>query len=344
MNRWHCASLALAMTVLVWPQGGYAGTLEIGKPTVEGGRYTLPVVLSGGDDRVAALDFRLRYDPAVFQPVSTTTGIAARQTSKVVTANMAAPGEYIVVIMGPNQNTLDRGEVARIVMERVGNAPAGRSQLTIAEPTLATSEGVELPAQGMTWTLEFGEPDESAEEERASDSDDTARDARRDETDAGDATEAAPGNGRFMTAVVKEMLKGGAKRTSPAGQLETGAPASESGGKPAAPQARSTPREAPVAPQAPGRTEKAAAGGTAQRDDDNALPKAEAGTMAQARPKRAGTKFESETNQVASPPPPNAAGTEAAPPPGFPWASAGLIAVPVLVIAAGWWWRRKRTG
>ena len=105
MNRWHFASLTFAMAGLVLLRTGYAGTLEFGRPTVEGEQYTIPVVLRGGDGRVAALDFRLRYDPVVFQPVSTATGPAARQSDKVVTANTAAPGEYVVVMMGLNQNT-----------------------------------------------------------------------------------------------------------------------------------------------------------------------------------------------------------------------------------------------
>ena len=51
-----------------------AGTLHVGAPTIDGHDYSFPILLSGDVEQVAALDFRLHYDPEVFEPVSAATG------------------------------------------------------------------------------------------------------------------------------------------------------------------------------------------------------------------------------------------------------------------------------
>ena len=119
-----------------------------GKPRVESDRYEVPIYLNGAGNDVAALDFSLAYDPAVFQPVGISPGAAASAAGKLVTANLPEPGKYIVVMMGFNQTPVANGEVARIVLERVGTAPQGETRLTVKDPTLSTREGVELPAEG----------------------------------------------------------------------------------------------------------------------------------------------------------------------------------------------------
>jgi hypothetical protein len=126
----------------------FAGTLTPGKPKVESDHYEVPIFLNGAGDQVAALNFSLAYDPAVFQPVSISPGAAADAAGKLVTANLPEPGKYIVVMMGFNQTPVANGEVARIVLERVGTSPQGETKLTVSDPTLSTWEGVEVSAEG----------------------------------------------------------------------------------------------------------------------------------------------------------------------------------------------------
>ena len=90
-----------------------AGTVTPGNPRVESDRYEVPIYLSGTGNEVAALNFSLSYDPAVFQPVSISPGASASAAGKLVTANLAEPGNYIVVMMGFNQTPVTNGEVAR---------------------------------------------------------------------------------------------------------------------------------------------------------------------------------------------------------------------------------------
>ncbi len=339
MSRWQFAALAFVTAGTLVARAGYPGSLEIGKPTVEGERYTIPVVLSGGDDRVAALDFRLRYGPAVFQPGSAATGTAAHQSNKIVTANMATPGEYIVVMMGPNQNTLDRGEVARIVMQRVGEPRSGSSDLTIADPTLATWEGIELPAQGMTWSLDFDTPDE--ENERSSEGEIAGSDSP-----AGDERQRSDGGAdeaHIVTAVVRELFKKGDTAASAPEQLQVGGEG-DGATRQAETQQRPAPIQGPIVPQAP-REQTATPVGGQQLNTRDERPGEGGEHMAMARPQGAGKTFESEINQVASAPLTGAAEDNVPPASGVPWRPAGLVAaVAVTLAAAVWWRRRKHTG
>ncbi len=75
------------------PASGQGGTLRIGEMTLQDSQYVVPVVLDGAENQVSAMNFRLHYDPEVFQPVLAQTGPAAQQADKVVTANSPAPGE-----------------------------------------------------------------------------------------------------------------------------------------------------------------------------------------------------------------------------------------------------------
>ena len=155
--------------VILASLGAYAGVLNVGNPTVEDNLYTVPIVLNNGTDGVAALDFRLQYDPAVFRPVSAMAGLAAQQANKIVTANMPAEGEYIVVMMGLNQTTLETGEVARVFFERLASPEAGQSRIEIIEPTLATLEGTEIPVSANGLTVRFAGRDRENDSEESKD-------------------------------------------------------------------------------------------------------------------------------------------------------------------------------
>ncbi|HNR32351.1 MAG TPA: cohesin domain-containing protein [Candidatus Hydrogenedentes bacterium] len=162
-----------------------AGVLEIGAPRVEDARYLIPVILAGGIENVAALNFRMTYDPQVFEPVNVITGPAAAAAQKHVAGNVAGPGEYIVVMLGLNQNTVSQGEVARIVFRQVGEAEDGMSRLTVLDTACATWEGQEIPSEGGTRVVRFGE---SSEENPAADQDrdtEEAAPALEEEADAG---------------------------------------------------------------------------------------------------------------------------------------------------------------
>lgn len=134
-----------------------AGSLSLGTPIVQNNQYTFPVNLQGEGEGVAALDFRLAYDPAVFAPVSAQTGNSAATAQKQVSSNVAEPGEFIVVMMGFNQNVVQPGTVVQVVMEKIGEPANGQSELAIAEPTMATNEGVEIDSIGHTSVVKFGE-------------------------------------------------------------------------------------------------------------------------------------------------------------------------------------------
>lgn len=160
----------------------YAGTLRLGTPEVQNNQYTFPVYLQGNADGVAALDFRLAYDPAVFSPVSANSGRSAVQAQKQVSSNIAAPGEFVVVMMGFNQNAVQPGEVIAVVLEKIGEPAEGRSILRINEPTMATIDGTEIDSSGAARTVRF---------DSEKDGDDGAEpvDDRADNPNDGDTTD-----------------------------------------------------------------------------------------------------------------------------------------------------------
>lgn len=147
------------LVVVLTHAGGVAvaGNLGIGAPTVEEQRIALPIVLNSGSDGVAALNFRLIYDPDVFAPVSVEPGRAALGANKQVTGNMPSPGEYVVVMMGFNQTTVSAGDIARILFRQVGEAEDGFSRVTIEDTALARWDGTEMPSEGGTSVIRLNE-------------------------------------------------------------------------------------------------------------------------------------------------------------------------------------------
>ncbi|MCX5756986.1 MAG: cohesin domain-containing protein [Candidatus Hydrogenedentes bacterium] len=135
--------LVVAVTVVIIPSVAQAqGTLRIGDPTVESNQVTIPVYLNGNvGSGVAAMDFRVNYDPNVLRPLSAGAGSAAADADKRVMANETASGEYVVVMMGMNQTTFTSGEVARIVMERTPGANPSQWKLGLSRPTLSGTDG-----------------------------------------------------------------------------------------------------------------------------------------------------------------------------------------------------------
>jgi len=133
-----------------------AGTLRVGPPSIQGSDVTVPILLEGAAEQgVAALDFQLDYDPEVFQPVSASTGAAASDANKQVQANSTREGEYSVVVMGMNQNTVADGEVASVRFEQVSEPESGGSNVRISRTTLASADGGEIPSEGGTATIQL---------------------------------------------------------------------------------------------------------------------------------------------------------------------------------------------
>jgi hypothetical protein len=162
---WRRTRVILTASVLILPLlPSAAGTLSIGRPVVQNNQYTFPVNLQGNAEGVAALDFRLAYDPAVFSPVSAQIGTSAATAQKQVSSNVAEPGEFIVVMMGFNQNVVEPGTVVQVVLEKIGEPANGQSELLINEPTMATYEGVEINSNGEAHVVKFGDEGGETEE------------------------------------------------------------------------------------------------------------------------------------------------------------------------------------
>ena len=206
--RWLRVLSVLALFALVSPLAA-AGSLRVGNPAIEGGNVVVPVVLETGErPNVAAMDFRFNYDPEVFRPVSVQAGSTAQAANKQVQANLASPGEYAVVIIGMNQNTVEAGDVAYITMERLNDPADGRSNVRIARTTLASPDGSEIPSQGGTGTIDLrdGEGD--------SDGDGDAGETGNGDAETGDGEEtqqAAPGS----TGADRAPLAGDRRTTQP---------------------------------------------------------------------------------------------------------------------------------
>ncbi|MEK7794793.1 MAG: cohesin domain-containing protein, partial [Candidatus Hydrogenedentota bacterium] len=119
-----------------------------------GDTISVPVRLEGAVSAgVSAMDFRLNYDPAVLQPVGIETGSAAAAARKLVQANVATPGEYVVLMFGMNQDTIASGDIANINMRVVDGAAAGESRISIKDTTLSGVDAIGLDSAGSEATV-----------------------------------------------------------------------------------------------------------------------------------------------------------------------------------------------
>lgn len=160
MNRLMLLGFLLATATA---QG--SGTLQLGKPTVEQDRITIPVVL-GGDlsGGVSAMDFRFRYNPEAVQPVSVVAGAAAEIADKRVMSNLRTPGEYSVVMMGFNQSSCGPGEAIKIVLQRLQGADQ-KWNLSLADATLSSIDGRLIESQVLPSDIEASPENEEEEKE-----------------------------------------------------------------------------------------------------------------------------------------------------------------------------------
>jgi len=130
------------VTLVLVQTGAWAiGTLQLGEATIENNQVIVPVWLSGEvGGGVAALNFRLNYNPEYLRPLSAMAGTAAQGAGKQVFAN-AKDGEYIIVMVGMNETACSTGEVARIVLQQVGDGDTSQWGLGISNPGLASPDG-----------------------------------------------------------------------------------------------------------------------------------------------------------------------------------------------------------
>ena len=148
-NRGVRASVVFGfLLIIAVAAGSWAGSVQPGPVTVEEWECRVPLLLSGGENQVAALDFHLVFDPAVFEPVAAEPGPAALRAGKMVTANAAEPGRFIVVVLGLNQTPLEDGVVAMVLLRRIGGQDGGVTTVAVQQPTLASWDGKALPSEG----------------------------------------------------------------------------------------------------------------------------------------------------------------------------------------------------
>ncbi|HOE65348.1 MAG TPA: cohesin domain-containing protein [Candidatus Hydrogenedentes bacterium] len=146
---------------LLCATGAWGGVLRMGAPTFQGDQVNVPVFLDGDTGvGVSAVTFHLDYDPAVFEPTSVVVGAAASAADKQVRANMSAPGQYNVVMMGLNTNAISSGEVAAIAFRVVAAPSSGQSALAISETSFASPQGTAVPSQGASMIVTFPESQE----------------------------------------------------------------------------------------------------------------------------------------------------------------------------------------
>lgn len=173
-----------------------AGTLRVGPPSFQGSDVTVPILLEGATEQgVSALDFRLNYDPEIFQPVSASTGAAASDANKQVQANSTRDGEYAVVMMGMNQSTVADGEVASIRLERVSEPASGRSNVRISRTTLASADGAEIPSEGGTATIELNGEEPNGDGPADAEETETAESTAQPGQEQPDSASQGPGAG-----------------------------------------------------------------------------------------------------------------------------------------------------
>lgn len=237
----------LAIAAILAPGAAFAGKLELGAPQVQGDQVVIPVNLTGDVGAgVASMNFDLKYDPAVLVPDRAVAGQAATQAAKSVSANSPADGSYRLVVMGLNQNVMQSGEVAQIVMRKVGEPSGGRSNMRIVDTTFAAADASEIPSRGDSQSLALDGSaqsndnnadqdqdeqmdDDSAVDDSADDSSDPQMAQNNDQDDNQPRTNASP-----QDLASNNPQPGAAPTAGPAGGQRTAAGGTGSSGGSAA--------------------------------------------------------------------------------------------------------------
>ncbi|MFP4502526.1 MAG: cohesin domain-containing protein [Candidatus Hydrogenedentota bacterium] len=224
----------IGLALVLLPVTALAGTLSIGRPTVEDSNYVFPITLRETTDEVAALNFQLEYDPEVFAPAEVAAGAAAMASRKQVEGNTPVPGRYTVLMSGLNQETVSSGAVAYVTMRTIAEPAEQLTRLLLVEPTLATYDGVELPARGSARLVRFddGAEEEPAEPEREESGPENGDASETREDEAAEQSVTAAGDGLFPAAPRNDAKEeAGAQRAAPSAHVpgETDASAPETG-------------------------------------------------------------------------------------------------------------------
>lgn len=151
-----------AVTLLAPLPTAADGVLHLGNVRSRENQVTVPITLQGDvSGGVASMNFELSFDPDAVRVVDVDVGSAARQTGKDVQWNETEPGRLSVVVMGLNQQTVQAGEIARLVVEPV-QSDLRNARLHIGNSTFASTTGELIPSQGSTGTLTWRIRDDDA--------------------------------------------------------------------------------------------------------------------------------------------------------------------------------------
>lgn len=159
-----CAILAVAIVGIVVPTLSTAeGILRLSGQKVEDSVAKLAVSLEGDfEEKVSALDCQISYDSRVLKPKAVAPGPVAIAADKQVQWNEVGPGESVVVLMGMNRTSVQKGEILTVVFEVVRAPEEGRTRVAIGNTTLATPEGRKVPSRGSSLEVTLtGKSDEN---------------------------------------------------------------------------------------------------------------------------------------------------------------------------------------
>lgn len=154
--------LPVLVFVIIVPAAVCEGVLSLGSPTFKENAkkeviVTFPVILEGDvGSGVAALDFTFKYDPKVLAPQGASAGAASIQGGKDVAYSAVGSGEYVVIVFGLNQSTIQGGKVAEITLRKVGPADGTETNVSIEGTTLASLAGQTIASKGSSAKVTLG--------------------------------------------------------------------------------------------------------------------------------------------------------------------------------------------
>jgi hypothetical protein len=178
--------LVVCVCAAIFASSAYGGRLQFGTAQPDGEYLLIPINLSGDNGPgVSTIDFNVRYDPAVFEPSGVSKGPSATAADKNVSVNKRSDGDYKVLIVGLNQNTMENGEIATLVLKKIDSPQASSSNLRIVNTTFAAANADPVPSQGDTETVSLDETADQQQDNQTADAnqDDSANTSNTDPTD-----------------------------------------------------------------------------------------------------------------------------------------------------------------
>ena len=139
----------------------FGASLGLGEPVQDGGRAVVPVVIeTGGDEKVAGLQFELEFGRAGLQVLGVEAGDSARDAFKE--ANFSArSGSVLVIVAGLNLDCMRSGDVAVVYIESPASQDAPAT-ITLGSAVLSDPMGRRVPADVMGHVIIRPEATETA--------------------------------------------------------------------------------------------------------------------------------------------------------------------------------------